>query len=63
MTVSMSFLNLGSQQMKLPYIAFELPPCSQSHRLRSGRVYLTNTIAFGTVEIKTKHDLSRMIIY
>ncbi|KAG6375266.1 hypothetical protein JVT61DRAFT_3483 [Boletus reticuloceps] len=47
-------------RMKLPCIAFQLPPFSQSRRARSGRIYRTDTIAFGTVDIKTRHDLSRM---
>ena len=42
-------------RMKLPCIAFKLPSFS-----RSGRVYRADTLAFGTLEIKTRHDLSRM---
>ena len=41
--------------MKLPCIAFKLPSFSCS-----GRVYRADTLAFGTLEIKTRHDLSRM---
>ena len=50
----------AASRMKLPCIAFELPPLSQSHRTRSGRVYRADTVAFGMVEIKTRQDLSRM---
>ncbi|KAF8555005.1 TPR-like protein [Imleria badia] len=51
----------AASRMKLACIAFELPPFSQSHRTtRSGRVYRTDTVVFGIVEIKTRHDLSRM---
>ena len=50
-------------RMKLPCIAFELPPLSEVevevHRARS-RTYHAHTRAFGTVEIKTKQNLSRM---
>ena len=46
--------------MKLPCIAFQLPPFSR-HRRRSGRsIYRADTLPFGSLEIKTKHDLSRM---
>jgi hypothetical protein len=45
--------------MKLPCIAFQLPPLSP-YRTRSGRIYRADTVAFGTVEIKTRQDLSRM---
>jgi hypothetical protein len=41
--------------MKLPCIAFQLPSFS-----RSGRIYRADTLAFGMMEIKTRHDLSRM---
>ncbi|KAF8439913.1 hypothetical protein L210DRAFT_3760855 [Boletus edulis BED1] len=44
----------AASRMKLPGIAFHLPPLS-----RSGRVYRADTPAFGMVEITTKHDLSR----
>ncbi|KAF8556431.1 TPR-like protein [Imleria badia] len=52
----------AESRMKLPCIAFQLPPFSQSLRTRSGRiqVYRADTDAFGMVEIKTRHDLSRM---
>jgi len=43
------------RRMKLPCIAFQLPPLS-----RSGRVYRADMVTFGMVEIKTRHDLSRM---
>ena len=50
----------AASRMKLPCIAFRLPPLSL-HRLRSGRVYYrADTLAFGTVKIKAKHDLSRI---
>ena len=45
----------AASRMKLPCIAFPLPPFS-----RHGRVYRANTLAFGMVEIRTRHDLSRM---
>ena len=45
----------AASRMKLPCIAFKLPSFS-----RSGRVYRADTLAFGKVEIKTRHDLSRM---
>ena len=48
-----------ASRMKLPCIAFELPSLS-SFRTRSGRVYRADTLPFGTVEIRTRHDLSRM---
>ncbi|KAF8546583.1 WD40 repeat-like protein [Imleria badia] len=44
-------------RMKPPCIAFQLPPLS---RTRSGRVYRANITPFGMVEIKARHDLSRM---
>ncbi|KAF8554678.1 WD40 repeat-like protein [Imleria badia] len=50
----------AASRMKLPCIAFELPPLSQSHQTRSGRVYHVDNTPFGAVEIKTRHDLSRM---
>ncbi|KAF8548773.1 hypothetical protein OG21DRAFT_1489089 [Imleria badia] len=50
----------AASRMKLSCIAFELLPFSQSHRTRSGCVYRADTVAFGMVEIKTRHDLSRM---
>ena len=46
-------------RMKLPCIAFPLPPLSEIRRARSARIYRTHTHAFGMVEIKTKQDLSR----
>ncbi|KAI9460429.1 hypothetical protein HD554DRAFT_2041645 [Boletus coccyginus] len=46
-------------RMKLPCIAFQLPPLSL-YRTRSGRVYRAGTPIFGTVTIKTRQDLSRM---
>ena len=49
----------AASRMKLPCIAFELPPLS-AYRARSGRVYRADTVAFGMVEIKTRQDLSRM---
>ncbi|KAF8550490.1 hypothetical protein OG21DRAFT_1513946 [Imleria badia] len=49
----------AASRMKLPCIAFQLPPLS-SHRARSGRVYRVDTVVFGMVEIKTRQDLSRM---
>jgi hypothetical protein len=45
----------AASRMKLPCIAFPLPSFS-----RSGRVYRADTLVFGKVEIKTRHDLSRM---
>ena len=51
----------AASRMKLPCIAVQLPPLSSS-RTRSGRVqvYRVDTVTFGTVEIKTRQDLSRM---
>ena len=49
----------AASRMKLPCIAFQLPPLSL-YRTRSGRVYRADTGAFGMVEIRTRHDLSRM---
>ena len=49
----------SASRMKLPCIAFELPPLS-AHRSRSGRLYRADTVAFGRLEIKTRQDLSRM---
>ncbi|KAF8554675.1 hypothetical protein OG21DRAFT_1508679 [Imleria badia] len=49
----------AASRMKLPCIAFQLPPLSR-YRTRSGRLYRVDTVAFGTVEIKTRRDLSRM---
>jgi len=46
-------------RMKLPCIAFQLPPPSH-HQAHSGSVYRADTSAFGAVEIKTGHDLSGM---
>ncbi|KAG6374861.1 hypothetical protein JVT61DRAFT_3588 [Boletus reticuloceps] len=42
-------------RMTLPCIAFLLPPFSSS-RTRLGRVYRADTIVFGMVEIRTRHD-------
>ena len=47
----------AASRMKLPCIAFGLPSLSPS-RAGSGLVYRVETPFFGTVEIKTKHDLS-----
>ena len=49
----------AASRMKLPCIAFQLPPLTP-YRTRSGRVYRANTLAFGPVKIKTRYDLSRM---
>ena len=49
----------AANRMKLPCIAFQLPPFLP-YRTRLGRVYRADTAAFGMVEIKTRHDLSRM---
>jgi hypothetical protein len=49
----------AASRMKLPCIAFQLPPLSP-YRTRSGRVYRVDTVVFGMVEIKTRQDLSRM---
>ncbi|KAF8436010.1 hypothetical protein L210DRAFT_3549851 [Boletus edulis BED1] len=49
----------AASRMKLPCITFQLPPLTP-YRTRSGRVYRADTVAFGMVEIKTRHDLSRM---
>ena len=49
----------AASRMKLPCITFELPSFSP-YRTRSGRVYRADTLTFGMVEIKTRHDLSRM---
>ena len=49
----------AASRLKLPCIAFQLPSFS-AYRTRSGRVYRAETLAFGMVEIKTRHDLSRM---
>ena len=48
----------AASRMKLPCIALQIPPLSPS-RTSSGRVYRAETLLFGTVEIKTKQDLSR----
>ena len=48
-----------ASRMKLPCIAFKLPPLSPS-RTRSGHVYRVDTPAFGTVEIKTRQDPPRL---
>ncbi|KAF8436821.1 hypothetical protein L210DRAFT_3547707 [Boletus edulis BED1] len=49
----------AASRMKLPCIAFQLPPLTP-YRTRSGRVYRADTVTFGMVEIKTRQDLSRM---
>jgi len=49
----------AASRMKLPCITFQLPPLAR-YRTRSGRMYRADTAAFGMVEIRTKHDLSRM---
>ena len=46
-------------RMTLSCIIFELPPLSPS-RVGSYHVYQADTAIFGTVEIRTRHDLSRM---
>ncbi|KAF8128157.1 hypothetical protein EV363DRAFT_1510285 [Boletus edulis] len=52
-------LRFAESRMTLPCIAFQLPPLLP-YRTGSGRIYLGDTDTFGMVEIKTKHDLSRM---
>ena len=47
----------AASRMKLPCIAFKLPPLLPS-RASSNRVYHVDTPFFGTVEIKTRQDLS-----
>ncbi|KAG6372488.1 hypothetical protein JVT61DRAFT_7591 [Boletus reticuloceps] len=49
----------AESRMTLPCIAFQLPPLSLS-RIGSARVYHADTIVFGRVEIRTKHNLPRM---
>ncbi|KAF8435992.1 hypothetical protein L210DRAFT_3648270 [Boletus edulis BED1] len=49
----------AESRMTLPCIAFKLPSFSV-YRTSSGRVYRTDTTAFGMVEVRTRHDLSRM---
>ncbi|KAF8417906.1 hypothetical protein L210DRAFT_3461695 [Boletus edulis BED1] len=49
----------AESRMTLPCIAFKLPAFSV-YRTSSGRVYRTDTTAFGMVEVRTRHDLSRM---
>ena len=48
----------AASRMKLPCIAFKLPPVSL-YRARLGRVFRVDTPVFGMVEIKTKLDLAR----
>ena len=50
----------AASRMKLPCIAFKTPSFS-AHRIRNGRVtvYRADTLAFGMVEIKTRHVLPR----
>ncbi|KAF8126321.1 hypothetical protein EV363DRAFT_1348328, partial [Boletus edulis] len=50
---------INTTTMKLPCIAFKLPALSP-YRTRTGRLYRADTAAFGTVEITTRRDLSRM---
>jgi hypothetical protein len=51
----------AASRMKLPCIAFKLPPLSPyPYRTRSGRVYRADTLPFGMVEIKTRQDPSRL---
>ena len=50
----------AASRMKLPCIAFQLLHFSQSYRTRLGRLYRADSVAFGMVEIRTRHDLSRM---
>ncbi|KAF8435498.1 hypothetical protein L210DRAFT_3551412 [Boletus edulis BED1] len=49
----------AESRMTLPCITFQLPPLSAS-RIGSTRVYHADTVVFGRVEIRTKHNLSRM---
>ena len=49
----------AASRMKLPCIAFELPPLLPT-RIDSGLVYRAETPVFGTVDIKTRQDLSRL---
>ncbi|KAF8123611.1 hypothetical protein EV363DRAFT_1272508 [Boletus edulis] len=49
----------AESRMTLPCIAFQLPPLSAS-RIGSTRVYHADTIAFGRVEIRSRHNLSHM---
>ena len=51
----------AASRMKLPCIAFKLPPLSHS-RTGSVRIYRAETLVFGAVEIKTRQDLSRMTV-
>ncbi|KAN0101152.1 hypothetical protein V8E55_001136 [Tylopilus felleus] len=48
----------AASRMKLPCIAFKLPPLSL-YRACSGRVFRVDTPTFGMVEIKTKLDPNR----
>ncbi|KAN0101163.1 hypothetical protein V8E55_001147, partial [Tylopilus felleus] len=48
----------AASRMKLPCIAFKLPPLSH-YRARSGRGFRVDTPTFGMVEIKTKLDPTR----
>ncbi|KAF8547486.1 hypothetical protein OG21DRAFT_1450227 [Imleria badia] len=52
----------AGNRMKLPGIVFQIPPFQPIRQTRSGRiqVYCADTVAFGMVEIKTSHKLSRM---
>ncbi|KAF8441381.1 hypothetical protein L210DRAFT_3503460 [Boletus edulis BED1] len=49
----------AASRMKLPCIVFQLPPLTPN-RTRACHVYRADTAAFGTVEIKTRRDLSQM---
>jgi hypothetical protein len=51
----------AASRMKLPCIAFKLPPLSYS-RMGSCRIYRAETLVFGTVEIKTRRDLFRLSV-
>ena len=46
-----------AQRMKLPCIAFKLPPLTP-YRTRHGRLYRADSVAFGIVDIKTRSHLS-----
>ena len=49
----------AESRLTLPCIAFRLPAFT-SYRTSSGRVYRADTPTFGVLEIRTRHDLSRM---
>lgn len=48
----------AAHRLKLACIAFELPALS-SYQTNSGFIYRADTFAFGSVEIRTRQDLSR----